>query len=401
MNVLLAVSGGIAAYKAITLTSLLKKADADIQVVLTDHAQEFVLPLPFETLSGRTVITDMFDGSTEDPVAHINLAEWADILVVVPATANIIAKLTYGIADDFLSTFYLAWNGPTFIAPAMNSQMYAHPTVQHNLNVLKERGVHILGPQCGHLACGAIGNGKMIEPEDILNRLNIVSQNDNISVLKGRKILVSAGPTREALDPVRYISNHSSGKMGYAIAKAAASAGADVTLVSGPVKLPPPEGVEIVPVISTRDMFEALTSRFEGADAVIMAAAPSDYRPATYSEQKIKKSDCPDDRLEIAFEKNPDILKWLGKHKKNQILIGFAAESHNVSTYALEKLKKKNLDFIVANDITADNAGFAHDVNTVLFIHSNNVIDTLPTMTKDELARHIITNLAESLRNRN
>ncbi len=397
MNVLLAVSGGIAAYKTISLTSLLKKSGSSVQVVLTDHAQEFVTALPFETLSERDVITDMFDGSTNDPVAHVSLSSWADIFVIAPATANVIAKMAHGLADDFLSTFYLAWDGPTFIAPAMNDKMYAHPSVQNNLKILQERGVHILGPQIGHLACGTTGIGKMLEPEDIFSALNQFNMSERTLSLQNKKILVSAGPTRESLDPVRYISNHSSGKMGYAIAQAAAKAGAEVTLVSGPVNLSKLASVETIPVVSTRDMFEALTSRFDDADAVIMAAAPSDYRPATYSKQKIKKTDGRNDRLEIAFEKNPDILKWLGEHKNDQVLIGFAAESHNVSAYALEKLKKKNLDYIVANDITAENAGFAHDVNTVLFIHADETIDELPTMSKDDLAQHIIKALAKTL----
>lgn len=397
MNVLLAVSGGIAAYKTISLTSLLKKSGFSVQVVLTDHAQEFVTPLSYETLSHRSVITDMFDGSTNDPVAHVNLSSWADVFVVAPATANILAKMAHGLADDFLSTFYLAWDGPTFVAPAMNDKMYAHPAVQDNLAVLSKRGVHILSPQVGYLACGTTGNGKMIEPEDIFSVLSRFQINDQSVSLKDKKILVSAGPTRESLDPVRYISNHSSGKMGYAIAQAAAKAGADVTLISGPVNLPKPTGIEVIPVNSTCDMFDAMTSRFDTADAVIMAAAPSDYRPSVYSEQKIKKSDDLDAQLDITFKKNPDILKWLGEHKQKQILIGFAAESHNVSTYALEKLKKKNLDFIVANDITAENAGFAHDVNTVLIIDANGKIEELPTMSKDDLAEYIIKSLADTL----
>lgn len=389
MNILIAVSGGIAAYKSLELTSLCKKNGHSVKVVLTDHATNFVTPLSFETLSGQPVITGMFDGSAES-VDHITYAKWADILVIAPATANLIAKMALGLADDFLTTLLLAYTGPVMAAPAMNVHMYENEVFQRNLNSLRDRGVVIITPTEGRLACGDEGVGRMAEARDIFNAL---TKNQD-KPLTGRRILVSAGPTREALDPVRFISNHSSGKMGYAIARTAREMGADVVLVSGPTKLDPPLGVHMVQVISTRDMYDAMHAQFDACDAVIMAAAPSDYRPATYQTQKIKKND---DRLILQFEKNPDILSTLGERKTGQVIVGFAAESENTVANAAGKCQKKNCDFIVANDITASDAGFNHDVNTVHIVGGDGAAEALPTMTKTDLAYVILSKIQELL----
>lgn len=391
MRLVLGVSGGIACYKSITLTSLLTKAGIDVQVVLTQHAQEMVQPLPFETLSGHKVMVDMFHPMNEDPVAHISFSDEYDLLVIAPATANIIAKMAQGIADDFLSTLYLAWKGPVLIAPAMNTHMYLHPAVQANLDILRQRNVHLLSPAEGRLACGVVGVGKMMEPEDIYAEILSFKAPKTSAFLKNKKVLVSAGPTKECLDPVRFLTNHSSGKMGYAIARAAKAAGADVTLVSGPVHLPAPSEVELIPVESTQAMQEAIASRFSEADVLIMAAAPADYRPKTYSNEKIKKKS---DQLTIELEKNPDILQSLKPLKTNQVMVGFAAESHQLQLHAQEKMQRKGLDFIVANNITASNAGFGHDVNTVEIFDAYGNHESLETMTKDALAHYILKKAA-------
>ncbi len=400
MNIILALTGGIACYKSLSLASNFIKEGHQVQVVLTEHATNFVTPLSFEALTGRKVITEMFAEYQQDPVAHIHLTDWADVMVVAPATANILSKMANGLADDFLSTLYLAWDGPTFIAPAMNSRMYEHLAVKNNLQILSQRGVFMLKPGTGRLACGTVGMGKMMEPEDILKCIrDYFEQENNISKynLQGRSILVSAGPTQEAIDPVRCITNHSSGKMGYAIAAALKKHGANVTLVSGPCHLASPEGVRVIAVTSTADMFQTLTEHYDDADGVIMAAAPSDYRPVAYSEQKIKKKNQEGDTLTLTFEQNPDILKWLGRHKKHQVLIGFAAESEKLIKHATKKLQEKNLDLIVVNDITAVDAGFHHDVNTVQLIHRDESVELLPTMSKDAVAEFIVQKLSELL----
>lgn len=385
MNVILAVSGGIAAYKTLPLTSALTKAGCDVQVLLTKHAREMVMPLPYETLTSRKVILDMFDPQAEDVLAHINLARWADVVVVAPATANIIAKMAHGIADDFLSTLLLAYRGPLLVAPAMNDQMYLHPATQANIETIAKRGAEILAPVEGQLACHTVGVGKMMEPEDILKAILATAMPKTMT---GKRILVSAGPTQERVDPVRYLTNHSSGKMGYAIAQAAKNAGAEVTLVSGPVHLDPPQGIKTIPIISTRDLEKAITEAFETCDALIMAAAPSDYRPAVYLDNKMKKGK---EDLSLALTRNPDILSAVKEIKKpHQVLVGFAAESQNVEGYAQDKLKRKGLDMIIANDITAANAGFGHDVNTVTVIDRAGQVDHWPTMSKDRLAAQII-----------
>lgn len=389
MNILIAVSGGIAAYKSLTLTSLCQKKGHAVKVVLTEHAAQFVTTLSFETLSGQPVITGMFDGSAES-VDHITYAKWADVVIIAPATANTIAKMALGLADDFLSTLLLAYTGPVAVAPAMNVHMYENPMVQHHLEQLRQRGVQVVVPNAGHLACGDVGMGRMAEAEDIFNQVLTPA----IQPLKGHRILVSAGPTREALDPVRYISNHSSGKMGYAIAETAQCLGAEVILVSGPTNLKAPSGVQVVPVVSTQEMFDAMRTHFDDADAVIMAAAPSDFRPVTVQSQKIKKNEA---GLTLQFEKNPDILSWLGNRKRHQIMVGFAAESENTIAYAQAKCEKKHCDFVVANNITAPNAGFNHDVNTVHIIGSDHSVVDLPTMTKTELAHHILEKVKQLL----
>lgn len=395
MKVILAVTGGIAAYKTLPLTSALTKVGCDVQVVLTEHAQKMVLPLPYETLTSRKVISDMFDSNGEDVLAHINLARWADVLVVAPATANIIAKMAHGIADDFLSTLLLAYRGPLLLAPAMNDQMYTHPATQENLKILASRGVQLLAPTEGALACRTVGIGKMMEPEDILTEILASTVPKTLS---GKHILVTAGPTQEKVDPVRYLSNHSSGKMGYAIAQAAKNAGASVTLVSGPVHIQPPKGIKTIPVVSTCDLQEAVLSEFPQCDALIMAAAPSDYRPAVYLDNKMKKAK---EAFSLDLTRNPDILSSVADIKQaHQVVVGFAAESQNVEAYATDKLKRKRLDMIVANDITAANAGFARDVNTVTVIEQDGKISALPTMSKDRLSAEIIQRVDKLLQKR-
>lgn len=382
MRIFLGVTGGIAAYKTIDLCSQLTKLGHSVRVGLSDHAQEFVTPLAYETLTHAPVITGMFDGSSE-PIDHINMAKWAERILIAPATANVIAKLAVGLADDFLSTLCLAYEGPIHIAPAMNVHMYNNPATQANLNILRNRGYLILEPDSGFLACGDMGKGRMMDPAEMVDHL---LRTQGSGPLKGKHIVVTAGPTRESLDPVRFVSNHSSGKMGYAVARQALAQGAKVTLISGPVNLPPVPGADMVSVTSTLDLQAAVEKVFPICDGLVMAAAPADYRPLQKADQKIKKSG---DLLTLQFAKNPDILRALGKRKDHQVVIGFAAESQNLTDHAQEKLVKKNLDYIIANDITADNAGFQKDINTVHVFSHDGMDKPLPTMTKDDLAKII------------
>ena len=391
-TILIGVTGSIAAYKAADLASRLMKQHAQVHVIMTKNAAEFIAPLTFETLTGRKCITDTFERNypSDSPVEveHISLAKKADLVIVAPATANIIAKMAYGIADDMLSTTLLACTCPVLVSPAMNTRMYEHPATQANLAVLKERGVKIIEPSSGHLACGDEGKGKLPEPAFLVDCIlaEIACPKD----LAGKKILVTAGPTCEALDPVRFITNHSSGKMGYAIAQAAALRGADVTLVSGPVSLTPPAGVRLVKITSARDLFNAVTSVCDRQDIIIKAAAVADYRPSSVSDEKIKKSD---DDMTISLERTEDPLQYLGSHKPHgQILCGFAMETSDMENRARIKLKKKNLDMIVANNVKVAGAGFGTDTNVVTFITEDS-IERLEIMSKESVAMKLLDRL--------
>lgn len=391
-TILIGVTGSIAAYKAADLASRLVKQHAQVHVIMTENATKFISPITFETLTGHKCVTDTFDRDYpfDHPieVEHIALAAKADLVIVAPATANIIAKMAYGIADDMLSTTLLACTCPVLVSPAMNTKMYEHPATQANLDVLRERGVKIIEPASGRLACGDEGKGKLPEPAFLVDCIltEIACPHD----LAGKKILVTAGPTCEAIDPVRFITNHSSGKMGYAIARVAALRGADVTLVSGPVSLTPPAGVRLVRITSARDLFEAVTERAAQQDIIIKAAAVADYRPATVSDEKIKKSD---DDLRIELERTEDTLQYLGSHKpEGQILCGFAMETSDLENRARKKLHKKNLDMIVANNVKVAGAGFGTDTNVVTFITADHA-EQLEIMSKESVAVKLLDRL--------
>lgn len=380
------VTGGIAAYKVIDVASALKKLGYEIQVVMTKNSTEFAAPLAFATITGKPVITDMTDGDGE--VLHIEIAKKSKIILIAPATANIIAKLRAGIADDFLTTMVLATKGTVVLAPAMNSNMYTNPVVQENIAVLKSRGYLVIEPDSGVLACGDVGVGKL--PDAVKITAYIKDLNDKPAVdqdLLGKKYLITAGRTVEAIDPMRYLSNYSTGKMGYALAEMAKDRGAEVILVSGPTNLTPPAGVTVVEVISARDMYKAVHENYTDVDVVIKAAAVADFRPKEVQAEKIKKGD---DKLVLELVKNPDILKSLGDTKKNQILVGFAAESQNVIENAAEKLKSKNLDIIVANNIKEEGAGFSADTNIATIIERDGTVSFIPKMSKKELANIIL-----------
>lgn len=384
-RIVVGVSGGIAAYKACDLVSKLSKKDYEVKVILTKHAEKFVSKLTFEALCHNYVETDLFDESNEDPIAHITLAKWADLMIIVPATANIIAKVTHGISDDLLSTTFLACNKHKMICPAMNTQMYENPITQKNIQACKDLGYQILDPVVGHLACNDTGRGKMIEPADIVEAIDNYFNTSN--KLSEKTVLISAGPTQEAMDPVRFISNHSSGKQGYAIAKAAKAMGANVILVSGPVQLEKIEGIQTIDVTSALDMFEAIKQNADKANYIIMAAAVSDYRPENIAEHKIKKSD---DTIEMTFVKNPDILAYLGQCKtKKQIICGFAMETQDLDKNAKEKLEKKNCDMLIANNLFVSGAGFQTDTNIVSLLTKDS-IEHLPKLSKEELGQKIL-----------
>ncbi len=385
-KVLLCVTGGIAVYKAAALTSKLTQAGADVRVILSESAMKFVSPLTFQALSRNDVYTDTFDEKDSKKIAHIDLADWADLIIVAPATANIIGKLANGIADNMISTTLLAATSPVWIAPAMNVHMYEHPAVIRNMEVLSQFGCHFIEPGEGYLACGYVGKGRLEEPETIVTKV-IDYFSEKSGSLSGKTILITAGPTREKIDPVRYITNFSSGKMGYAIAEEAIAAGAKVILVSGPVSLTPPRGAEVIKVESAEDMYQAVIGRFSEADAVVKSAAVADYRPKDYSDQKIKKQ--PGEQV-IELERTKDILLQLGKIKDNQLLIGFAAETNNVAEYAQKKLESKNADMIVANNIGEEGAGFDIDTNIVSFYKKSGEITNWPILSKKEVARKII-----------
>lgn len=386
-KIVLGVTGGIAVYKAVDLVSRLRKQGAEVRVIMTEHAQKFVTPLTFKEISGNKVAVSMWDGNQEFNVEHIALANWADVFLVAPATANIIAKMACGIADDLLSTTLLAAQAPVIVCPAMNTGMYEHNATQENMAKLQQWGVTIMPPAVGMLACGVAGPGRLPEPQQIVEFVNdFFAKRDGD--MKGLKVLVTAAGTREPIDPVRFVGNRSSGKMGYAIAQAAAERGADVLLVTGPSSLAVPANVAAKKVESTGEMLDACLAAYDNVDIVIKAAAVADYRPRDVADQKIKKKN--DDALTVVMDKNPDILKELGARKKQQILVGFAAETQNLLENAKEKIIKKNLDMIVANDVTAAGAGFNADTNIVKFLFPDGKVMSLEQMPKKEVAEKLL-----------
>jgi len=387
-KILLCVSGGIAVYKAAALTSKLVQAGAEVKVIMSHSAMEFVSPLTFQALSRNDVFFDTFDEKNSRVIAHIDLADWADLVVVAPATANIIGKLANGIADNMLTTTLLATTAKVWIAPAMNVHMYDNPAVQKNIRTLYNYGYEFIEPSEGFLACGYIGKGRLEEPEKILTLVsNYFEKLEHGEPLKNVKVLITAGPTREKVDPVRYFTNHSSGKMGYAIAEEAAKLGAKVTLITGPTSVDFPNYVNVIKVESADEMYQHVMTYFPNADVVIKSAAVADYRPIHTFEQKMKKSQ---DHLVIEMEKTTDILKELGRQKKQQILVGFAAETNDLEQYAKKKLQSKNLDLIVANNITTEGAGFGTDTNIVTIYDRNLTKTELPLLTKTEVARKLL-----------
>ncbi|HIJ95481.1 MAG TPA: bifunctional phosphopantothenoylcysteine decarboxylase/phosphopantothenate--cysteine ligase CoaBC [Desulfuromonadales bacterium] len=389
-QIVLGVSGGIAAYKAIELLRLLTKAGADVHVIMTRSAQEFVAPLTFQTLSAHPVHTELFSLIAEREIGHISLADRADLFIIAPATANIIGKIAVGIADDMLTTTVMATKAPVLIAPAMNVNMYTNPIYQENEQRLRRFGYQFVAPVCGTLACGWEGQGKLADPAIFEAALSALTPKD----LAGKKVMVTAGPTREELDPVRYISNHSSGKMGYALALAAARRGAQVLLISGPTALTVPAGVEYLPVESALHMQAAVMARIGECQVVIKAAAVADYRPCERIATKIKKGSQP---VTIELVKNPDILAVLGALQDRPLLIGFAAETNNVAEYATRKLKEKNLDMIVANDVSQSDAGFNVDTNRALLIFRDGRRIESGLVTKMQLAGVILDQIAGEL----
>ena len=381
-KIVLGVTGGIAVYKAVDLVSRLRKQGAEVRVVMTEHAQQFVTPLTFKEISGNAVATSMWNSNQEFNVEHIALANWADVFVVAPATANIIAKMAHGLADDLLSTTLLAAQAPSIVCPAMNTGMYENALTQENITCLKAHGVTVMAPETGFLACGTSGAGRLPEPSEIVEFVKAFFAR-SCGDMKNLRVLVTAAGTREPIDPVRYVGNRSSGKMGYAIAQAAADRGAEVTLVSGPSVLKPPANVE-----TTQQMMDACLAAYGDVDIVIKAAAVADYRPHDVAEQKIKKKT--DDALTVVMDKNPDILKVLGERKEKQFLVGFAAETQNLVANAKEKICKKNLDMIVANDVTLQGAGFNADTNIVKFLFPDGEVRELEQMTKAEVAEELL-----------
>lgn len=384
-TVLLGVTGSIAAYKSAYLASALKKLHADVHVLMTRNAENFINPITFETLTGNKCLIDTFDRNFQFQVEHVSIAKKADIVLIAPATANVIGKLSHGLADDMLTTTVMACRCKKLIAPAMNVNMYENPIVQDNLKILEKYGYEIIEPAEGYLACGDTGKGKMPEPEILMEYLlrELACGKD----LAGKRILVTAGPTQEPLDPVRYLTNHSSGKMGYAIAKMAMLRGADVTLVSGQTSLKKPMFMKVISITTAREMFEAVTKEALTADIVIKAAAVADYRPASVSDEKVKKAD---NALSIPLERTDDILKYLGEHKiPGQLLCGFSMETQNMLSNSRAKLVKKNLDMVVANNLKVEGAGFQTDTNQVTLITQDEEV-SLPLMSKEETAMCIL-----------
>ena len=387
-TVVLGVSGSIAAYKIAYLASSLKKLHADVQVIMTKNATEFITPVTFESLTGNKCLVDTFDRNFEFSVEHVALAKKADIIMLAPATANVIAKAAHGLADDMLTTTFLACRCPKYISPAMNTQMYENPVTQDNLKICASYGIHVIDPAVGYLACGDTGAGKMPEPARLLQY--IIHEIGYPKDLAGKKILVTAGPTRESLAPVRYLTNHSTGKMGYAIARVAACRGAEVTLVTGPTEIEKPGFVKIMEVETAREMFQAVTSVSYDQDAIIKAAAVADYRPAEVSPEKMKKKD---EELTLALERTDDILAYLGQHKREgQFLCGFSMETENLVENSRAKLVKKNLDMVAANSLKVEGAGFGTDTNVVTLITRDEEI-RLDRMSKEQVADRILTKI--------
>ncbi|MBB3048761.1 phosphopantothenoylcysteine decarboxylase/phosphopantothenate--cysteine ligase [Litorivivens lipolytica] len=389
-HIVLGITGGIAAYKAAELVRRLKERGAEVHVVMTDAAREFITPLTLQALSGNPVHSSLLDPEAEAAMGHIELARWADLLLVAPASADFIAKLAHGQADDLLSTLWLACQAKKAVAPAMNQAMWADPATAENMNTLRERGVHIYGPGAGEQACGDVGLGRMLEPGELadLSEAQFESR-----LLDGMRVLITAGPTREAIDPVRYISNHSSGKMGFSLARAAADAGASVTLVAGPVNLPTPAGVERIDVVSAQDMYDAVLARTAESDLFIGCAAVADYRPATVVEQKIKKQN---DEMTLTLVRNPDIISAVSASESRPFTVGFAAETQDVLGYAKGKLERKKLDAIIANDVSVAGIGFNSDQNEVILLTARGE-QALPRMGKQQLADALIEQLAQLL----
>ena len=391
-TVVLGVTGGIAAYKMPNLASALVKLGCNVQVLMTQNATQFITAVTFETLTGNKALVDTFDRNFSFQVEHIAVADQADLVMIAPATANVIAKLAHGLADDMLTTTVLACNCPKIVVPAMNTKMYENPVTQDNLNILRHYGWEVVEPASGYLACGAVGKGKLPEPEALLQVIlhDLAHEKD----MAGKKGLVTAGPTQEALDPVRYLTNHSSGKMGYAIAQAAARRGAQVTLVSGPVALKRLPYVETVDVVSAQEMFEAVTARAAEQDIIIKAAAVADYRPTVVAEDKMKKSD---DALSIPLERTQDILGWLGQHRQpGQFLCGFSMETQNMVENSRKKLEKKRVDMIAANNLKVEGAGFGVDTNLLTLITKDGM-DELPMVTKEAAADLLLDSILKRM----
>ncbi|MFS0879930.1 bifunctional phosphopantothenoylcysteine decarboxylase/phosphopantothenate--cysteine ligase CoaBC [Bacillus sp. 7586-K] len=397
-KILLCVSGGIAVYKAVALTSKLVQAGAEVRVIMTKSAMEFVTPLTFQTLSRNDVYFDTFDEKNPQVIAHIDLADWADLVLVAPATANTIGKLANGIADNMLTTTLMATKATVWIAPAMNVHMYEHPAVQENIQTLYQFGYRFIEPSEGFLACGYVGKGRLEEPEKIVELLvNHFEKIESGSPFHNVKMIVTAGPTREKIDPVRFFSNHSTGKMGYAIAEEAAKLGANVTLITGPTAIAPPETVTTVRIETAQEMFDEVLKRYNDADVVIKSAAVADYRPAKQYTQKMKKQST---QLVIEMERTNDILKELGRQKTHQLLVGFAAETNNLEEYAKKKIETKNLDLIVANNILSKGAGFGTDTNIVTMIDRELNKTELPLMSKTQVAKKLLDKVHLLLRER-
>ena len=384
---LLGVTGGIACYKAVDLVRLLVKEGFVVQVIMTRGAMEFVTPLTFQTLSGMPAATETFNLTQESEIGHINLADSADLFVIAPATANVIGKIAAGIADDLLTTVLMATKAPVLIAPAMNIHMYENPILQENVRKLRRLGYHFIEPAEGYLACGYEGKGRLPEPEKILEEIRCLLKKKD---LVGEKLLITAGPNREPLDPVRYLSNRSSGKMGYALARAAIRRGAEVALISGPTELEPPAGARLTSITTAAEMRHAVLEEFSGCTALIMAAAVSDYRPVDFARKKIKRGEGP---IELRLEPNPDILKEISARKNGKMLVGFAAETGELVTNAAKKLKDKNLDMIVANNVSEAGAGFDVDTNVATILDRAGTVRSLPLMSTDELAEQILDHL--------
>lgn len=386
-KILVCVTGGIAVYKAVALVSKLSQAGAEVKVMMTASAMEFVTPLSFQVMSRNDVYFDTFDEKDSSVIAHIDLADWADLIIVAPATANVIGKLANGIADNMVTTTLLATTAEVWIAPAMNVHMYENKSVIRNIEQLHKDGYRFIEPSEGFLACGYVGKGRLEEPEKIVQLINERFSQPEDLPLSGKKVVVTAGPTRERIDPVRYISNFSSGKMGYSLAEAAASLGAETILVSGPVDLPKPDGVQLVKVESAAEMLDAVMSQYEDADFVVKSAAVADYRPKEQHTQKMKKKD---GDSSIALERTTDILKTLGESKDGQILVGFAAETNDAIEYGRKKLANKNLDYIIVNDVTDPDGGFGSDTNVVTLLSKKGKTVPFNAMHKKELAKQLL-----------